>query len=57
MTRPLHRRTFLATTGAGLTVYTMSAHLRLQAAFELRRALTDYIANSSWAIVRATLAI
>jgi hypothetical protein len=43
--------------GAGLTLFTHAAHVRLQAAFELRRTLSAALPDSSWAIFRATFTL
>jgi hypothetical protein len=43
--------------GAGLTLLTHAARVRLQAAYELRRTLRADLPDSSWAIFRATLAL
>jgi hypothetical protein len=43
--------------GAGLTLFAHAAHVRLQAAFELRRTLRAELSDSSWAIFRATFAL
>lgn len=50
-------RTDTFAAGGGLTLYTYAAHLRFQAAFELRRTPDAHLADSSWAILRATLTI
>jgi hypothetical protein len=43
--------------GGGLTLFAHAAHVRLQAAFELRRTLRAELPDSSWAIFRATFAL
>jgi hypothetical protein len=56
-TGPTSDRTDTFAAGAGLTLFTYSAHLRLQGAVELRRTADARLADSSWAIFRATLVI
>ena len=43
--------------GAGLTLFAHAAHVRLQAAFELRRTPRAELPDSSWAIFRATFTL
>jgi hypothetical protein len=43
--------------GGGLTLFAHAAHVRLQAAFELRRTLHAELPDSSWAIFRATFTL
>jgi hypothetical protein len=50
-----HADTFAG--GAGLTLCIYEARLRFQAAFELRRTRDRLLADSSWGIFRATLAL
>jgi hypothetical protein len=50
-------RTDTLATGAGLTVLLHSAQVRLQAAYETRRTRDALLADSSWAIFRATLTL
>jgi hypothetical protein len=56
-TAPTTDRTDTFAAGAGVTLFTYAARLRLQAAVELRRTASEALPDSHWGIFRATLTI